>query len=120
MKKTKIIYWIATGLLSAMVLMSASMYVLSNAMVQEVFGKLGFPTFIIYPLAFLKFSGVIVITLSKNKTLKEWAYAGFFFNFLLAFGAHVNIGDGEAVPALVAEALLFVSYVFGKKLDQVS
>ena len=47
-KRDKIIYWIATGLLSAMMLMSAGMYIFNNDTVTTVFTKLGFPTFIIY------------------------------------------------------------------------
>ncbi|MDG1806136.1 DoxX family protein [Flavicella sp.] len=116
MKTNKIIFWIATGLLSAMMLMSAGMYVFNNAEIQPVFVGLGFPTWVMYPLAFLKVSGVLVITISKWKTVKEWAYAGFFFDFLLAIGAHVSIGDGEQFGAIIALTLLIVSYVFRKRL----
>lgn len=35
-----------------------------------MFTSLGFPTFIIYPLAFLKISGIAVITLTNWKTVK--------------------------------------------------
>lgn len=116
MKKNKIIFWVSTGLLSLMMLMSSGMYVFNNAAVSETFTALGFPTYIIYPLAFLKLSGVAVITLTNWKTVKEWAYTGFFFNFLLAFSAHVSIGDGDQMGAVMAIVLLVVSYVFGKKL----
>jgi hypothetical protein len=116
MKKNKIIFWIATGLLSALLLMSAGMYVFNNAEIQEAFIGFGFPTFIIYPLAFLKLSGVLVLTLTNWKTVKEWAYAGFFFNFVLALGAHLSTGDGEQAGAIIALLLLATSYVFSKKL----
>jgi hypothetical protein len=116
MKKNKIIFWVATGLLSALVLMSAGMYVFNNAEIQKAFVGFGFPTFIIYPLAFLKLSGVLVITLTEWDTVKEWAYAGFFFNFILALGAHLSIGDGEQTGAIIALVLLITSYVFRKKL----
>lgn len=116
MKKNKIIFWIATGLLSAMMLLSASMYVFNNAEVQKAFIGLGFPTYIIYPLAFLKLSGIAVLTLTKWKTVKEWAYAGFFFNFILATASHISIGDGEQGGAIIALVLLVVSYVYAKKI----
>jgi len=48
--------------------------------------------------------------------LKEWAYAGFFFDFVLAFFAHFMVNDGEFAPALVALVLLFTSYGSWKKL----
>jgi hypothetical protein len=60
--------------------------------------------------------GVIAILSKQSKTLKEWAYAGFFFDFLLALSAHLNVGDGEFIPATVAIILLFVSYFLDKKL----
>lgn len=116
MKKNKIIYWIATGLLSVLMIMSASMYVFNNEMVSETFQKLGFPTWIIYPLATAKLLGVIAIITKKSQMLKEWAYAGFLYNFLLATYSHISINDGEFAPALVALLLLVVSYVFDKKL----
>lgn len=116
MKTNKIIFWIATGLLSAMMLMSSGMYIFNNTFIQDTFLGLGFPSFIIYPLAFLKISGVLVLTLTKWETVKELAYAGFFFDFLLAIGAHLAIGDGEQFGAMMALTLLIVSYVFRKRL----
>lgn len=114
-KTTKLIYWIATGLLSTMMVMSGFMYFFNHAHVAEEFQKLGYPTYIICPLALAKLLGVVAILTNKNKTLKEWAYAGFFFDFVLAFFAHLYIGDGEFPGALIALVLLFVSYFFGKK-----
>ncbi|MCT4646023.1 MAG: DoxX family protein [Carboxylicivirga sp.] len=114
-KRDKIIYWIATGLLSAMMLMSAGMYIFNNDTVTTVFTKLGFPTFIIYPLAVAKILGVIAILSNFSRKLTEWAYAGFFFDFVLAAAAHIAIKDGEEMGASVALALLFVSYIFGRK-----
>lgn len=115
-KRNKIIYWAATGMISVLLLMSAGMYVFNYAEVSEVFIKLGFPVYIIYPLAAAKTLGVIVLWAKNTKALKEWAYAGMFFNFVLASSAHLAINDGEFAPALVAIVLLFVSYIFGKKL----
>ncbi|MCF6297202.1 MAG: DoxX family protein [Flavobacteriaceae bacterium] len=116
MKTTKIIYWVATGLLSAMMLMSAGMYLFNNAEMSETFTKLGFPTYIIYPLAILKILGIIVILTNKSRTIKEWAYVAFFFNFILALSAHLNANDGEFAPAILAIIFLIVSYIYNKKL----
>lgn len=91
----KIIDWIATGLLSLLTLSAVGMYIFNHAEVVKTFGLLGFPAYIIYPLAAAKTLGVIAIVSNYSKTLKEWAYSGFFFNFLLALSAHLNAGDGE-------------------------
>lgn len=117
MKKSDLlIYRIVTGLLSALMLFSSVMYFIQNEMVQETFLKLGFPTFVIYPLAILKILGVAVIWSNKSKMLKEWAYAGFTFNTLLAVGAHVGVSDGEHIAAVAGLILTIVSYIYNRKL----
>ncbi len=115
-KRNKIIYWIATILLSAMMLMSASMYVLKYEMVSQIFMSLGFPIYLVYPLAVAKILGVTAILSRKSKFLKEWAYAGFFFDFILALSAHWVVNDGGYISAFVAILLLTVSYRYGKKV----
>lgn len=114
-KTNRIIYWVATGILSALMLMSAGMYIFDHATVSATFVALGFPAYIIYPLAIAKILGLIAIWTRKSNTLREWAYAGFFFDFLLAAAAHFAIADGEHIPAMAATVLLLVSYIFGKK-----
>lgn len=116
MKTKKIIYWVSTGLISALMLMSASMYLFNYEEVSIVFLSLGFPVFIIYPLAAAKLLGITAIITRKAKTLTEWAYAGFFFDLLLAFGAHWIAKDGGFAPALVGLVLLLTSYLLAKEV----
>jgi hypothetical protein len=116
MKTTKIIYWSSTVLLSALLLMSAGMYVFNNAEVAGMFTAFGYPTYIIYPLAIAKISAVAVLLSQKQSKIKEWVYAALFFEFILAFFAHIMIGDGEQMGAIIAMVLLVVSYIFGRKL----
>ena len=116
MKTTKIIYYVATGLLTLLMLFSAGMYFFNHAEVATMFTSFGYPTYIIYPYAIAKLLGLAAIWLVGNKTLKEWAYAGFFFAFILAFFAHFMIGDGEQMGALVAMVLLITSYITNKKI----
>ena len=111
----KIIYWVVTGLLSAMMLMGAGMYIFNYEMVSEVFSSLGYPTYLVYPLATAKVLGIIAILTRKSEFLKNLAYAGFFYDFILAISAHINVNDGEFVPSAVALVLLVSSYIFGKK-----
>ncbi|MFK8037472.1 MAG: DoxX family protein [Crocinitomicaceae bacterium] len=118
MKTTKIIYWISTGLLSALLLMSAGMYIFNNAEIQTTFENLGFPTFIIYPLAIAKIIGVVVLLMPKPTFLKDMAYSAIFFNILLAFGAHVNVGDDEQMGAVIAFILLATSFITYRKMNK--
>lgn len=110
-KKYKIIYWIATGLLTALMLMSAGMYFMKYEMVSKTFTNLGFPIFVIYPLAIAKLLGLLAIWSNKSKLLKEWAYAGFFFDFILALAAHMVVQDGQSGMAIAAIVLLIVSRI---------
>ncbi|WP_298420008.1 DoxX family protein [uncultured Kordia sp.] len=118
MKTQKIIYYIATGLLSLLMFFSAGMYIFNNAAITEAFTSFGYPTYIIYPLAFAKILGVIAIWQNKLPALREWAYAGFFFDLILAFFAHYMISDGEQGASIIGIILLIVSYYFSKKLNK--
>ncbi|WP_109833126.1 DoxX family protein [Reichenbachiella versicolor] len=115
MKKNKIIYYISTGLLTALMMMSAGMYFFNNAEVNQVFEGLGYPAYVVIPLAVAKLLGLVAIWTKKNRTLLEWAYAGFFFDTILAIQAHVEKADGEFAPAAVGAILVLVSYTFEKK-----
>ena len=91
--------------------LSAGTYVLDHDAVSETFLlKLGFPTWLIYPMAIAKISAVIMLISKFNKTLTEWAYAGLTFNLLLAIGAHVSIGEEQAISPAIALSMLAISY----------
>ena len=117
MNKFKIGYYLSTVLLSALFLFSAIMYFTQYDAVQGVFQNLGFPTWIIYPLGFVKILGVLAIWLPVPRMLKEWAYAGFFFDAALAFGAHHYANDGEEIGAIIAIILTLTSRYFMDKRD---
>ena len=116
MKRDKIIYNIVTGLLTLLMGFSVYMYLFDHEAVKGMFTSFGYPTYIIYPYAIAKILGVIGLWQTKSSVLKEWAYAGFFFAFILAFFAHFMIGDGEQMGAVVAMILLLLSYFFNKRI----
>ena len=99
-----------------MMLMSAGMYFFNHAAIVEAFKTFGYPSYIIYPLGVAKILGLIAIWTKRSSTLKEWAYAGFFFDTLLALSTHLYINDGQFVPALLAMVFTLVSYQSEKKL----
>jgi hypothetical protein len=82
-------------------------------MVQGIFESLNYPTYLVIPLAIAKVLGVIMILWRKSSWLTEWAYAGFFFDIVLAFFAHHFNGDDVSF-ALIAMVFLLISYFFGK------
>lgn len=114
--KTKnIIYWASTILMCAIFLFSAGMYFAKTEMVKGFFDALGYPSYLVYPLAIAKILGVIAVLSNKSKMLKEWAYAGFFFDAILAAVAHISIIDGGEITAIVAAILVIISRSFWKK-----
>ena len=75
---------------------------------RRFFKHLGYPTYLIYPLATVKILAVVAILSRKSAFLKEWAYAGIFFDVILAFTAHTVV-DGGGTMALAGIILVIVS-----------
>ena len=114
MQLPKLIYWFSTILLTLLLLFSAGMYFLNHSDVVVAFQELGYPAYLIYPLAFAKVLAVIAIISNKVRFLKQLAYAGVFFNLLLAFIAHAAKGDGAGLLAFLGIFLVGISWVFDK------
>ncbi|TXF89542.1 DoxX family protein [Neolewinella aurantiaca] len=116
MKSDKIIYWVATGLTCLIFTFSAGMYILNYEMISGFFPELGFPTWLVAPLAAAKLLGVAAILTRKVRVLTEWAYAGFFFDAVLAQAAHVDHGDGWLQLSLLAIIVTLVSRIYYGKV----
>ncbi len=113
MQLSKIIYWAATILLCAILCYSVGMYFLNTELIQGFFNRFGYPEYLVIPLAVAKICGVTMILWRKNSWLTEWAYAGIFFDIVLAFFAHYFAGDSTTFT-LLAIIFLLISYFFGK------
>ncbi|WP_299289298.1 DoxX family protein [uncultured Mucilaginibacter sp.] len=117
MKKNKIIYWTATGIIGAMMLFSAFSY-LTNQEMKAAFVHLGFPNYFRIELAIAKIIGVIVLLLPFiPKEIKDMAYVGFGITFISAFIAHTSSGDPilVAIMPLIFLGILVVSFTYSKK-----
>ena len=120
MNKYKIIYWVSTIIFCLIMLFSASMYFTKYEMVKGFFQSMNYPTYIVYPLAIAKLLGILAILTKKIPLLKEWAYAGFFFNTLLALCAHTVAKDGGYMMALVALIMIVISRFYEGKVFKMS
>lgn len=112
----KILFWASTGILTFFMLFSVYNYFFNHKMIADFFVNMGYPTYLIYPLAIAKILGLVAIWGNFSKSLKEWAYAGFFFNTLLAFFAHYMVSDGEHIGAVLAFSVVILSYFTGKEV----
>lgn len=117
MKRDQIVFYVTTGLFTALILLGAGMYFFNHPEVAKAFTKLGYPTHIIYPLAVAKLLGLVAIWTKISPTLKEWAYAGFFFDLVLAIGAHVAVQDNEYAGASIGLVLLVLSYFSARRIE---
>ncbi|MBT0607030.1 DoxX family protein [Aequorivita echinoideorum] len=113
MKTNRIIYWVATTIICAMMLFSAGMYLAQTEEVRGIFEDLDYPAYLVVPLAVAKILGVLMILWRQPNWLMNFAYAGFFFDFILASMAHYHEGESFAFP-LAAMVFLLISYFFGK------
>ena len=78
MKKTKIFYWIFTGLLAALMLMSSIPDILAVPdAVELVKNHLGYPLYFIPFVGVAKLLGAIALLIPGYWRIKEWVYAGF-------------------------------------------
>lgn len=115
MKVQKIIYWLATIGLCGIMIYSAQMYFRNTEMVEGFFKALNYPTYVVIPLAILKICAILMLLWRGIPWLTEWAYAGIFFDVVLAAAAHYK-ADHDITLTLVALALLLASYFFGKEV----
>ncbi|HMJ70450.1 MAG TPA: DoxX family protein [Cyclobacteriaceae bacterium] len=111
MKRDKIIYRVATGLLAAGMGMSAFMYLTKNPELVGSFQTLGFPLYFISILGVAKLLGAVVLVAPAGTRLKEWAYAGFIFTFVGATWTHLATHTPFVGP-VVFLVVLGVSYFF--------
>lgn len=118
MKKTKIIYWIVTGLMAAFMGFGAIFDAISAPEAVAYVQKIGYPAYIVPFLGVAKILGVIAILVPGNPRLKEWAYAGLAFDLIGAMYSHIMFGDPASVWVGLALPLAFVfaSYFLYHKL----
>jgi hypothetical protein len=108
----KIAYWSSTAIV-AVALLSALTYLTGSEQVVSGFAKAGYPQHLRIVLGIVKPVAAIVLLLPGLPLLKEWAYAGVTFAWIMAFISAYTGGEGAQVwvvpPVLLA--LLLVSYV---------
>ncbi len=120
MKKDKIIFWVSTTLIF---LFEGLMPALTSQteMAKEGIRHLGYPDYFGVALVVFKVLGALTLMIPAiPKRLKEWAYAGFVFDFLFASISHTVI-DGwgfETIFPLLVLGVLLVSYTYYHKLNQ--
>ncbi|HEX5023678.1 MAG TPA: DoxX family protein [Agriterribacter sp.] len=120
MKKTKIAYWIITGIFTAFMLFSAVPDLLLSPDAVTMITGLGYPKYFVAFIGAAKVLGVIAVLVPGFNRLKEWAYAGLFFDLFGAAYSAIAM-EGFHLPIaffILPVGFLFLSYFLWHKLER--
>jgi hypothetical protein len=107
-KTTNIIYWISTVIFAALMIFSAFGGLQpSRQAIQLIHDTLGYPVYFIQFISFAKLIGVAAILIPRlNRSVKEWAYAGLFFD--LAGAIYSGVASSGKFDPLMLTMLIWI------------
>lgn len=112
MNAKNIAYWVITIVLAFCILSGgAAEAVHMQANVEGIVVRLGYPLYFLTLIGIWKVLGAIVILIPRLPRLKEWAYAGIFFNVTGAAFSHAAVGDYGVFAFHVLINLFFAALV---------
>jgi hypothetical protein len=108
----KVAYWSSTTIIAVALLLALS-YLTGSDQVTAGFAKAGYPQHLRIVLGFAKPAAAVVLLLPGLALLKEWAYAGVTFAWVMAFISAYSGGEGVQIWSmpLALLVILIVSYV---------
>jgi DoxX-like family len=110
--RSNLVYWMATGLFFALFAFSAIWTLVDVPGAEAGARRLNFPANLMVPLAL---AGIAAIVWRRSTMLKEFAFAGFLFDLLLAGSQHLYQRDGEGVPVVVGLVLWAGAYYVDRR-----
>jgi hypothetical protein len=118
LQTTKVIYWTGAILTSLWFGTSGFCEITRNPLVWNITLALHYPPYFIYVLGIFKLAGIAVLLIpGKLLRLKEWVFAGVFFDILFAFSSKLAVfGFAATIDAIVAFTMVSVTYLTFRKL----
>ena len=121
MKTSKIIFWTTMGFIFLFEgMMPLSTLLFAPEYVNVGTRPLGYPDYFAVTLIIFKVVGVFILIIPRiPERIKEWAYAGFMFNFVFATISHIAVDGFVGVsffPMLIL-GILAISYFYHHKLQ---
>lgn len=118
-KTIKILYWIFTILFAALMIFSSYGSIIVNDDAKKlIHEQFGYPVYFIPFTGYAKLIGSIVILIPGLVAVKEWAYAGLFFDLIAVVYSGIAL-SGTVDPMMSFMLVWFVpgilSYIFWKK-----
>lgn len=102
-------YWFFTAVVTVPAVWAGVTDILRAPPLYEDLLRLGYPGYFAPLLGTWKVLGAVALVVPRFRLLKEWAYAGLFFDYTGAIVSHAAVGDalvGWLPPALSAAALI--------------
>lgn len=121
-KTKKAIYWTGVILTSLWFGTSGVCELTRNPLVWDITLQLGYPAHFIYILGVAKITGVLVLLIPNRLLgLKEWVFAGVFFDIIFAFFSKLTVlGFPATIDAIIALVMVSVTYVMFRRLYPVT
>lgn len=121
-KTNKIIFWTATIIIFLFEGVMPA-FTSQTELAKEGIRHLGYPEYFGNALVVFKVLGALALVIPQvPNRIKEWAYAGFTFDFLFASISHFAVDgfDFQTIFPIIILAILMVSYVYFHKLNGTS
>ena len=114
-KLVPIAYWVTTILGPASFVIGGFLHLRGDPSVLATLHHLGYPAYFATILGVWKVLGAVAVVIPRFPRLKEWAYAGFFFDLTSAAASRAFVGDpivegGGVVAPLGFLALVMASW----------
>jgi uncharacterized membrane protein YphA (DoxX/SURF4 family) len=111
-KARTIAFWVTTIFGPASFVIGGYLHLTRDPQVMATLAHLGYPVYFASIVGVWKLLGAIAIVVPGIPRLKEWAYAGFFFDLTGAAATRAFVGDGAAdiLAPLVFLALVAASW----------
>ena len=109
MKLKLIGYWVATAVFTLPILLVAIEELSSDDSIVQIRVHLGYPAYLLTILGVWKLLGVIALLVPGFPRLKEWAYAGFFFDLTGAAVSGIASGTGATILLPIMLILILVA-----------
>jgi len=116
------LYWIATALIALEMGVGGTWDLLRTPYVRSLMDALGYPEYLLTILGIWKLLGALAILAPRFPRLKEWAYAGVFFDLTGAAASHAICHDfgRQVATTLTLAAIALVSWALrpaNRRLD---
>jgi uncharacterized membrane protein YphA (DoxX/SURF4 family) len=105
-------YWITTAIVALQVAAGAYFDLTGFPAFSQIAQHLGYPHYLLALLGILRILALVALLVPRFPRLKEWAYAGLFFEYTVAVVSHIITGDSASawVSPLIFAGILMASW----------